>query len=402
MDLTKLPQELIFSHKTSIDDYDIDNDSSADGILYEGLHKMSFTMPQGWDKEKLFLAMFNDANYLSTIILLDKRFSLHTHSWINYYDNQWEDDLIVSVIMYMVDFYISNTIDLPDHARTGVKTLMDDYDRVTESRGFKDIVFEYYIYNSIPNPQLSCDHFKILDIGTRLLKYSTFKGDVNWAAITNNFEINDIIQVTKALGKDVKGQRDVLNDISRSFNSSENKQSNYELCELIGILKSHINDEGVLLSKTKLIEEYEKEQEFHDEMFKQSMNEMAINNFDDEKRKYEKQIAELKAEINKLAAENAAIKEDIKEEPESAFNSNGNNCFTNKQMGIFLRAIAEITEDPVPAKTTLGEIVEKIAGYKATTVNQNMKGSISERDKLIVADAIESKFPKLAARVRKL
>lgn len=78
-------------------------------------------------------------------------------------------------------------------------------------------------------------------------------------------------------------------------------------------------------------------------------------------------------------------------------------CFTNKQMGIFLRAIAEITEAPnPPAKTTLGEVVEKIAGYKATTVNQNMKGATSESDKEIVAKAIESKLPNLAAKVRKL
>ncbi len=77
-------------------------------------------------------------------------------------------------------------------------------------------------------------------------------------------------------------------------------------------------------------------------------------------------------------------------------------CFTNRQMGIFMRAIAELTEDPVPAKTTLGEVVEKIAGYKAKTVNQNMKGIYRNADKEIVAKAIECRLPKLAAKVRKL
>ena len=89
---------------------------------------------------------------------------------------------------------------------------------------------------------------------------------------------------------------------------------------------------------------------------------------------------------------------------DKAFNAKtGLPCFTNKQMGIFLRAIAELTEAPnPPAKTTLGEVVEKIAGYKATTVNQNMKGATSESDKEIVAKAIESKLPNLAAKVKKL
>ena len=402
MDLTKLPQELIFSHKTSIDDYDIDNDSSADGILYEGLNNMSFNMPQGWDKEKLFLTMFNDANYLSTIILLDKRFSLHTHSWINYYNNQWEDDLIVSVIIYMVSFYISNTIDLPNHALSGAKTLMDDYDRVTEPKGL-DVEFEYYIYNSIPNPQLTCDHFKTLDIGTRLLKYNTFKGSVNWAPITNNFEINDIIQVTKALGKDVKGQREVLDDIYRSFNSIENKQYyNLEISESIGILRSHLTKEGVLLSKTKLIVECEKEQEFNDEMFQQSMNEIAINNFDDEKRKYEKQIAELKAEINKLAAENAAIKENLNEEPESAFNTNGNTCFTKAKMGLLIHTIASITDGPIPVKTQLVPIISAIGGWEATSVSSEIrKAGFKQIDIDAVAELFEDAMPKFAAEIKK-
>ena len=72
-------------------------------------------------------------------------------------------------------------------------------------------------------------------------------------------------------------------------------------------------------------------------------------------------------------------------------------------MGIFLRAIGEMIETPnPPAKTQLGEVVEKIAGYKATTVNQNMKGPHRKADLEVVAMAIESKFPKLAAKVRKL
>lgn len=91
-------------------------------------------------------------------------------------------------------------------------------------------------------------------------------------------------------------------------------------------------------------------------------------------------------------------------EPEKAFNAQtGTPCFTNRQMGILLTAVGRITEkENPPGKTTLGEIVEKIAGYKSTTAGTNMKGAIPKEDTEAVATAIENKFPNLATEVRKL
>lgn len=91
-------------------------------------------------------------------------------------------------------------------------------------------------------------------------------------------------------------------------------------------------------------------------------------------------------------------------EPEKAFNAQtGMPCFTSRQMGILLTAIGRITEkDNPPGKTTLGEIVEKIGGYKATTASSNMRGAMPEGDINAVATTIEDKFPNLAAEVRKV
>ena len=98
---------------------------------------------------------------------------------------------------------------------------------------------------------------------------------------------------------------------------------------------------------------------------------------------------------------------DAKEESpviEQAFNpQNSLPCFTNRQMGILMFAVGRITEkDNPPGKTTIGDVVQGIAGYKSTTVNQHLKGEISEADKKIVADVLKSKFPNLAAEVLKL
>lgn len=111
-------------------------------------------------------------------------------------------------------------------------------------------------------------------------------------------------------------------------------------------------------------------------------------------------------EIDQLRKERDEWKQkyenELKQEPEKAFNGSGNPCFTSRQMGIFLHVVALQTEgDSYSGKSSIGEIVEKISGYKATTASQNMKGNLPERDKEIVAEAIKSVLPKLAEKVRK-
>jgi len=86
-----------------------------------------------------------------------------------------------------------------------------------------------------------------------------------------------------------------------------------------------------------------------------------------------------------------------------AFNAQtGLPCFTNSQMGILMSAVGRITEkDNPPGKTTIGDVVQRIAGYKSTANSQNMK-RISESDKKIVADVLRSQFPNLANEVMKI
>lgn len=93
-----------------------------------------------------------------------------------------------------------------------------------------------------------------------------------------------------------------------------------------------------------------------------------------------------------------------KQEPEKVFNAQtGMPCFTSRQMGILLTAVGRITEkENPPGKTTLGETVEKIAGYKSTTASTNMRGAMPEADINTVVTAIEEKFPNLAAEVRRV
>lgn len=416
MNLTKLPQEIIYRSKISIDDFDIDDESSADGILYNRIIELPLTVPNGWDKEKLVLTMFNDAYYLTTIIIIDERFSLHTHSWIDYYDIQWNDNLIVSTIFGMVDYYLYNTTGLPYHALSSVDDLLKDYKRKIASGSGAFISLEKI---TKPSQPLSCEQFQTEDICNTLLNYNTFKGYVKWGTIINNFEINDVIRIVRILGKNLKGQRFLLNNIFDDFDASE-KRNNIELYELMKILKDTLNNEGELLTKRKLLEAQKMKQELSDEIFQQTYEQIENSIFEGHKHKYEQEISKLNEQVNLLSNEKGTLEKKIQIlleeldqkkreessfslEPDKAFNAQtGSPCLTNTQMGILMLAVGMMTEQPVPAKTTIGEVVENICGYKATSVNQNMKGAHREADKEAVAKAIESKFPNLAAKIRKL
>lgn len=439
MDLTKLPQELIFFEKRSLDDFEIDNDLSSDGILYNRIVNIPLTVPLGWDKEKLLLDIFNDAYYLTTIIILDDRFSLHTHAWINFYDLKWNDDLIVSVILGMVEYYIKYTTDLPHHACKAADDLIEDYKRTKAANaGIGIVIFKK---NGKPDHLLHREHFKTIDISNGLLKYNTFTGAVNWASVTKNFEINDVIRLVRMLGKDLQDKRLLLHDIYRDLSSDENGGfCSHELYELMGILEYQLNETGELLSKKKLLQLYKEEQERQQEYFQAEMDAMYNSGFESQKKNYEEEIENLKKQILqlekvkielteqnrsfgeriqeqsekelKLVDENKKLQETIDElnhlleerAQEKVFNQQtGNPCFTNRQMGIFLTAVGRITEkDNPPGKTTLGEVVEKISGYKSTTASTNMRGTMSKTDINAVIAAIEDKFPNLAAEVSKV
>jgi hypothetical protein len=439
MDLTKLPQELLFFEKRSIDDFDIDNELSSDGILYNRIINISLTVPVGWDKEKLLLTIFNDAYYLTTIIILDDRFSLHTHAWINFYYLKWNDDMIVSIILGMVEYYISYTADLPHHARKAADDLIEDYRRAKAANA--GIGIDIFKKNIRPDHFLHREHFQTINFTNGLLRYNTFTGNVKWGPVSKNFEINDVIRLVRILGKDLQGQRLVLSDIYRDLKLDENSAfCSQELYELMEILEYQLNNTGELLNKKKLLQLYKEEQERKEEYFQAEMDAMLNGDFESQKKKYEEEIENLKKQIFqlekeksdltvqngllteraqvqsemgvKLADENKELLETIDElehqleekGPEKAFNAQtGNPCFTNRQMGILLTAVGRITEkDNPPGKTTLGEIVEKISGYKSTTASTNMRGTMPKADINAVVTAIESKFPNLAAEVSKV
>ena len=70
----KIQRELIYEDKLSLDDFEIDTESSLDCAFYDMLQKVE-KLPQymGEDLEKSYLRIFNDAYFIATSVLKDKR-----------------------------------------------------------------------------------------------------------------------------------------------------------------------------------------------------------------------------------------------------------------------------------------------------------------------------------------
>lgn len=203
----------------------------------------------------------------------------------------------------------------------------------------------------------------------------------------------------------------ITDDVSKTYNIIKKKCSGLD-GEIYEKLTAIVKDNGPIVATTFLPYIFPKDEdlgtywdsykEFGKEFARILNKEYKIEELKEnsessfEKQRLLNKIADLQINFEEKGLKNMEIQE-------TAFNAQtGEPCLTNTQMGILMEGVSLLTEEPVPGKTTLGEIVESISGYKATTVNQNLKGNHRAADKEAVAKAIESKLPNLAAKIRKL
>ena len=233
---------------------------------------------------------------------------------------------------------------------------------------------------------------------------------INWREVTNDFDFYTIRDIINRWSDDNE-QRIVARIIGSNMGVDKTKGIH------IDYLEAAINLTCMYQYKpgTDKRKNMEKLVSYLEERYRKRL----ISDFKSYKKGLTAQVGKLKSDLEKerersrekdkrYLEELKAIKienEELKKnpDPEQAFNLQTNNpCFTSRQMGILLWSVSLLTEEEPPAKTTIGDMVEKIAGYAATTINQNMKGTFREADKKAVADAIQSKCPKLAEKVMKL
>ena len=221
------------------------------------------------------------------------------------------------------------------------------------------------------------------------------KMDVDWKTLTNGFDYDTVKAIINHWEK-FEEQRAVIFMIYNSMvrTNSLLGRTVHEVQPVVDLIQLYRFEKGSERYNMWLRHITENEERYKREEWER---------LQEENRSLKIQVERLTDEKKNVVERYESLKQQIENEPREAFNQQTDKkCLTSTQMGILMQAVGELTEQRPPGKTTLGNVVENIAGYCATTVNQNMKGIHREFDKKAVAEAIESKFPLLAEKVMKL
>ena len=357
VDYTKLPREKVYRDRDEISDFGTEIRNSINWLHIRYIFDSEIIELE--DTETNILKIFNDAYYITTVMLAQQNpimkfgWYIKTACEVGTIDDVY-GDLFIAATMGMVVNYLK--ICDEKYCAEGEMLTSRIYQWIDDKYGFRGDESTLFksIYN-IPDEvilsarkEMSRNDFAPLSSG---VEESVATSEDNCCE-NNSALIKDLEDRLKAAEESYKKLEEEADRVYRLYQSAESDVAMWH----------SMYDEAVETKK-----KFEAENHLLREMLSQQKKEI------------------------------------VEKEPDMAFNTaTGSPCFTSRQMGIFLTAVALLTENPAPGKTTLGEVVEKISGYKATTVIQNLKGSFRDADKETVAKALESKFPKLAAKIRQI
>ncbi len=386
MNYSELPRELIFEDRYSLDNFFVDNPQSANGLFFNQMMTIYCLDPMYQETEKQILSIFNDAYYILTLAFLEKRpilrlgyFREIARIWPGSGVNPEREGIVFALINEMLGLFREEL----NYSLKTFKDKLNDY----ISRRYQKAVFYFKVEGKV-------DRYSITDFLPREITKETAEKQ-DWIKLTNDFNPEDIKQIVSNLGKTPNEKKIVIRSIYDAIFATGNASKlPYSVDKLLNELHQQYDENGLGLPD----EAYDEHNE--------SLN-IDILMQNNQKQELLNKIEKLEAKIEQLSKSKTALEEKISsihKEKESAFNAQtGLPCFTSKQMGILMTAVGKITEkENPPGKTTIGDVIEKIAGYKKTTASANMRGKTPPADTDAVFTAIQEKFPNLANEVRKV
>lgn len=207
MDLTQIPKELIYMDRRNLDDFSISRNDSVNNKLYS-LIKNEICIYERNNCDQLLLQLFNNAYYLTTMILMDHNLDNHI---INLYiskvfiGKKYSEDFIEiykKIVCAMVCIYLeepsllSNKI---DSARILVQHKAQPY-----AVKFRDA----HAYSSPKSYE-----FAPIKITAKILE------NIKWSGYTYNYKFDNIQYIIEHLGKTFEEKRILIESIAYGFDN---------------------------------------------------------------------------------------------------------------------------------------------------------------------------------------
>lgn len=198
MDYTEVPRELIYKDRLHLEDFDTENRSSLNGQLFLLLRRYLFVKMGRNDYKAIILMIFNEAYYLTTMLLMDDNaednFGVYSKSVLK--DSPYPDEFtqifrrLVLAISYI---YLE-------------RPSVDSLKVSTVRRHLRNHAYEFTYLNS----EISgCKYpeqkdFKPVTLTEKLLK------QVNWKELTYNFSPENVKAFIDYLGETKKEKRLII------------------------------------------------------------------------------------------------------------------------------------------------------------------------------------------------
>lgn len=394
MDYTSIPRSLFYKEKTNLSVFT--RKPTKDSLEYQFFKKLK-QMPfvrNSVDAPNYVQEILNNACYICGMIYREEQASLYFARYKNKATTECEGLFTGQFIQLSTMALVYNWLNTE-----WFRNMKNDLDSGAEIVDeIKQEIYQYYDDKSLLSDKWIRDSFLDLVLDADMYHPYMDLQDVSCRPLEEaikdpNVPIEDVVEGIDYICNEYKGLEETeptillmtLDRLEHEADECENLSS-FQKDHALNTVKSRLRELGYLPKKatkgttTPIVDK--------------SVHNYHISNTN------EAEIEQLRKERDEWKKK---YEEALEQEPKKAFNVQTENpCFTNKQMGLLMYAVGCLTEKPSPGKTTIGKVVERISGYSAKTAGQNNKGSFSEKDKKIVAEAIESKFPKLAAKVRTL
>ena len=351
-----MEREEIYKERIRIEEFGVDEKNTLNNALFDVLFNIDYISTSG-DIENYILGLFNDAYYICTLILLEKR----PYFKVNKYKS------IIGADKNSITLYDANKVILVmsmvyDYLKT-LNMISFDIDKTT---------------NIIRNEFSGCDGnvFETISSVLEIKEWST--------EACTFFPLN--------YPKDEQ-----FSDYWKNYHDFPNEMASFIKSHIETRMEAHTASEDDV---RQIVRGYDKKNEQDYQQYKDFIFGGNVGNPD----QHNEGLSPSQHEFEELKEKYQALLAEFDSKPEEAFNpSTKNRCFSKNQIGLLVYTIATIKDGPIPTKTDLVPIISSICGSEIPSTDIAMRyAGFRKADIEYVATVFENAMPKFADEIRKL
>lgn len=354
-----MEREDIYKERNSIEEFGVDEKNTLNNALFDVLFNIDYISTSG-DIENYILGLFNDAYYICTLILLEKR----PYFKVNKYKS------IIGADKNSITLYDANKVILVmsmvyDYLKT-LNMISFDIDKTT---------------NIIRNEFSGCDGnvFETISSVLEIKEWST--------EACTFFPLN--------YPKDEQ-----FSDYWKNYHDFPNEMASFIKSHIETRMEAHTTSEDDV---RQIVRGYGIKNEPVSNLSQLHKYAFSGGSFDIPDQHKEGPCPS-QSEFEELERKYQALLAEFDSKPEEAFNpSTKNRCFSKNQIGLLVYTIATIKDGPIPTKTDLVPIISSICGSEIPSTDIAMRyAGFRKADIEYVATVFENAMPKFADEIRKL